>query len=345
MPEVLMSQELTVIRPAGELARTDLTAQTVIDRWIGSRSQETIDAYLKSLRQFGIWYMGEFARGGAIEPAQAIDALFRSHPGRANEMGMAFRDWMLEQKLAPATVNSRLAAIRSLVDTARVIGSINWKLEVAPVKARKFRDTRGPGREAFEKAIALAKTHADPAKAKRDVAILMLLGVNGLRVGEVERLELDDVDLYAGRIQILGKGRLEREPVTIAPLTIKALRGWIGKRGMAPGPLFLRLDPAGKGRGLRFSRDGIENMLEGWGERLGIHLIPHGLRHTAITHFLDRSNGDLRKAQKFARHSSANTTVTYDDNRRDVAGEATKLVATGLEDLVDDDEETEGADA
>ncbi len=57
---------------------------------------------------------------------------------------------------------------------------------------------------------------------------------------------------------------------------------------------------------------------------------PHGIRHRAITEALDLTNGNVREVMKYARHSKPETTMRYDDLRRDVAGAITRRV--GAED-------------
>ena len=56
-------------------------------------------------------------------------------------------------------------------------------------------------------------------------------------------------------------------------------------------------------------------------------LSPHRIRHSGITAALEATNGDVRKVQKFSRHADLNTLMIYDDNRRDVQGEITDLLA------------------
>jgi integrase/recombinase XerC len=53
---------------------------------------------------------------------------------------------------------------------------------------------------------------------------------------------------------------------------------------------------------------------------------PHGLRHQAITEALDEGHR-LDHVMKFARHSNANTTLIYNDNRMDVAGMVARSIA------------------
>ncbi len=53
---------------------------------------------------------------------------------------------------------------------------------------------------------------------------------------------------------------------------------------------------------------------------------PHGIRHQAITRVLDITNGNVRAAQKFARHARVSSTMIYDDNRLDLAGDMARLL-------------------
>ncbi len=59
----------------------------------------------------------------------AADVFLGYGHGRANEVALSYRSHMLESGLAPATSNRRLAAVRSLIKLARVMGRINWVLE------------------------------------------------------------------------------------------------------------------------------------------------------------------------------------------------------------------------
>jgi site-specific recombinase XerC len=59
---------------------------------------------------------------------------------------------------------------------------------------------------------------------------------------------------------------------------------------------------------------------------------PHGLRHASITRALDLTNGDIRKVQRFGRHASPVTTMKYDDDRKDLAGEVSRMLGDDLGD-------------
>ena len=54
---------------------------------------------------------------------------------------------------------------------------------------------------------------------------------------------------------------------------------------------------------------------------------PHRIRHSSITAALEATNGDVRRVQKLSRNSSLNTLLIYDDNRKNVQGEISDLLA------------------
>jgi integrase/recombinase XerC len=64
-------------------------------------------------------------------------------------------------------------------------------------------------------------------------------------------------------------------------------------------------------------------------EAAGIDKIvsPHRIRHSAITTYLDASDGNLRAAQGLSRHTNLNTLSRYDDNRHKYQATATNILA------------------
>lgn len=71
----------------------------------------------------------------------------------------------------------------------------------------------------------------------------LLIGL-GLRRAEIESLDLSH---HTGdELQVLGKGRRQREGHHLPPVVRDALDAWIVMRGTEPGPLFTNLDRARK---------------------------------------------------------------------------------------------------
>jgi integrase/recombinase XerC len=263
--------------------------------------------------------------------AEAVNQLLADGHGRANETVLLFRNQLQARCLAPATINRRLAALRSLVKLARTLGLIPWVLEVEGVRTEPYRDTRGPGHAGFRRLLATLDGRSDP-KAIRDRALLRLLYDLGLRRAEVVGLNVEDLDLAGGTVAVLGKGRTQKVHLTLPSATLDVLAEWLTVRGVPSGPLFTPLDRAG--RGGRLSGMGLYLAVRQLGDRVGLRVRPHGLRHAAITRALDLTGGDIRSVQKFSRHKDVRLLQRYDDNRQDLAGAVARRLAADAENKV-----------
>lgn len=299
-----------------DIVKTSTETDLVRD-WLAQRAPNTRTAYAGDLARF--------AEHGGTTPAAAVGALIASGPRGAAGAVIEYRRAMLERGLSPATVNRALAALRSVIALAKAFGTVDWDLDVAGVKARAYRDTRGPKREAV---VAMVAATADAKVPARDAAVMKLLYGMALRRGEVEALNVEHLDLAAGVLMVRGKGYADRAPVTVPKAVCAALRDWLAVHpAPEPGaPLFVAVDRAHAGA--RLTGRSIARIVEATclasGER---RVSPHALRHSAITAALDATNGDVRAVARFSRHANIATVSIYDDNRRDGAGAIAELVA------------------
>jgi integrase/recombinase XerC len=291
----------------------------LVAAFLAGRSPQTLRAYRQDLEDLAAFL-------GAASIDQAARQLLAGGPGQANGVALSWRARLLERRLSPATVNRRLAALRSLVKLARTLGMVPWALEVEGVKAESYRDTRGPGADGVRRLARQLQGRSD-AKGRRDLAIVRLLYDLGLRRAEVVSLDLGHLDLAAGTLAVLGKGRSQREQLTLPPATRQALAAWVQVRGPEPGALFTALDRGHRGR--RLSGTGLYLVIRRLGDGAGLRARPHGLRHAAITAALDLTGGDVRKVQRFSRHKNLQTVLRYDDNRQDLAGDVARRLAEG----------------
>jgi integrase/recombinase XerC len=292
-------------------------SRRLVEAFLSGRNHRTRAAYGRDLADFAAFL-------GAGSPEEAARALLAGGPGTANETALTYRAHLQGRGLSPATVNRRLAAVRSLVKLARVLGLVTWTLEIPGLKSCAYRDTRGPGREGFLRMLAQLEDRTD-AKALRDRAILRLGYDLALRRGEVAGLDVADVDLEAGTVAVLGKGKTQKELLTLPAPTREALAAWLTTRGTAPGPLFLNFDRAHKG--VRLTGTSINRVVKALGLAVGLDVHAHGLRHAGITRALDLSGGDVRSAARFSRHARLETLQVYDDAREDLGGRLARLVA------------------
>lgn len=292
-------------------------AAALVASFLAGRNERTLRAYRNDLKDFRA-----YLKAGDVDEAARI-LLSRGH-GEANALVLAYRADMVARKLQAATVNRRLAAVRSLVKLARTLGMVPWSVEVENLKAQAYRDTRGPGRQGFRRLMEEAGSRTD-SKALRDRAVLRLLHDLALRRAEVVALDMEDVDLESGSVTILGKGRTQKERLSLPEPTKAALASWIDARGTAPGPLFLNFDRAGKGE--RLTGTGLYLVVRDLGRKAGLTVRPHGLRHAGITEALDLTNGNIRAVQRYSRHRDMRILNLYDDNRTDLGGDVARLVA------------------
>ena len=244
---------------------------------------------------------------------------------RQTILALAYRANMVERDLSANTVNRRLAAIGRWSSwperSGWSIGRSTWATSRrGPIATRPVAAPRATA------GCSNTSTGAGIPKAIRDRAIVRLLFERALRRNEVASLDVEHVALDAATISVRGKGHTDRECLTLAEPTRRALADWLAIRGGEPGPLFTNFDRARKGNG-RLTGAGIWAIVTALGEATGQTVRPHGLRHAAITEALDRTNGDVRAVQQFSRHAKVETLLVYDDARRDFGGDVAKLVA------------------
>lgn len=311
-----MDTALVPVSPAP--APSTRTASRLVAAFLEGRNPRTLDAYRRDLEDFRAFL-------NVPTSNDAARVLLASGQGAANETALSYRASLLARKLAPATVNRRLAAVRSLVKLARLLGVVPWTLDVGGVKAERYRDTKGPGRVGVVRLFGALEGQTT-GKAVRDVAVLRLLYDLALRRGEVVSLDVADVDLDGGTVAVLGKGRTARVKLTLPEPTKAALSNWLLLRGSSPGALFPSFDRAKKGD--RLTGRSVARLVGEIGKLAGLGLIrPHGLRHAAITEALALTRGDVRAVQRFSRHRDLRVLTVYDDNREDLGGEVARLVA------------------
>lgn len=299
--------------------RADTSASKLLEAWLTGRSPHTLDAYQRDLESFKVY-------SGAFSVPHALELLTNSTHGAANRVARGWRNEMRDEGLAPATVNRRLAALRSVVKLARTFGLVSWALEVPSLRSQPYRDTKGPGRDGFAQLLRELDKRGDEPKAIRDRAALRLLYDCALRRSEVVGLDVGDVDLAESRVFVRGKGRDERAPVTLPRYTREALAPWLEVLAETSGPVFVSLDR--RAGGSRLWPASLTRIVRQLSRAAGVPTSPHGLRHSAITEALTATGGNVRDVQRFSRHVDIRTVLIYDDNREDAGGTVAELVAT-----------------
>jgi len=228
-----------------------------------------------------------------------------------------------------ATAARKLAAARTFLRHLRRDGLIDD--DPGALIATPKRDVRMPAHLSEAEMSALIDAPGSATVlAQRDRAILELFYASGLRLSELAGLDVDDVNLSAKMVRVLGKGGKERI-VPFNTTAAKAVRAYLqerdtlvsgqdgqdrrdgrerqerrSRRSRAADPLFLNF------RGGRLTPRSIDRLVRRYvaasSARLGIS--PHALRHSFATHLLQRG-ADLRAIQELLGHARLSTTQRY----------------------------------
>jgi integrase len=158
----------------------------------------------------------------------------------------------------------------------------------------------------------------------RDRAFILTLADTGLRVHEACNLRRGDIDWQEGKAIIVGKGNQEAV-VRFSTRALRALRDYINTRAEIDGafgrslsslPVFARHDPGAGQRVESISTTTGRNIIrqrviESLGEKAAGTITPHSFRHFFVTEVLQGSGGNIKLAQKLARHKNIQVTQRY----------------------------------
>jgi integrase/recombinase XerC len=286
-------------------------------------SEHTVRAYDSDLSQF-ITHLAAYAARPRLDltPVDITRPAIRAFLGELYKAGES-----------RATAARKLAAIRTFLRYLRREGHI--ENDPGLLVATPKREQKVPRHLEIEEMTRLLETpDASTPLGRRDRAILELFYASGLRLSELVSLDLEDLNLGARMVRVMGKGRKER----IVPFnrsTSDALRAWLpdreslvreaarrdvpaparrpaasgrsaARRAAAAEPVFLNY------RGTRLSARHVHRLVRHYvaacSTRLGIS--PHALRHSFATHLL-QAGADLRAIQELLGHIRLSTTQRY----------------------------------
>lgn len=217
----------------------------------------------------------------------------------------------LHKKNKKVTISRKLSAVRSFFRFLVKRGVIldNPLEQILTPKQKKTIPVYLPVDDVFR---LLDSIKTDTLIGQRNRAIFETLYSSGIRISELEGLNVFDVDFKKRLIRVMGKGNKER----IVPIGQKALTAIMDyrKRLKSETSIEENSDTAlflNKSLGRLTSRS-IARILEKTAKECGllIPVSPHALRHTFATHMLD-AGADLRVVQELLGHESLSTTQKY----------------------------------
>ena len=147
-------------------------------------------------------------------------------------------------------------------------------------------------------------SHTNSPFGLRNLIIIMMLGLLGLRTGSIVSMNIQDVDIVSGLAWVKEKG-LRTRTMVMPEVLCATLQRYLNQRSQRQGPLFLSK------RGKRISPRTLQDIFRSAADSCGIdkHLHAHLFRHTAATH-LNRVAGTTI-TQHVLGHSHRKNTNKY----------------------------------
>ncbi len=232
--------------------------------------------------------------------------------------------WLINPELKTSTVKRRAACVKALVKwlfrrrmihfnplervhiEIRLAKRLPRNLQTDEIRQLIAVQPEGMGADA--QAACLARSEWDKLTARLAIEVLAL---TGLRVGELAKIKLTDIDHALMQIRVLGKGHRERHvsfPDAITPTRLQQYqeRAKVKFGGNVHGALLLN------GLGRPANEQYIRRVIRMFAEDANLtrRITPHMLRHTAATQLLE-AGLDIRFVQKLLGHASITTTEIY----------------------------------
>lgn len=158
--------------------------------------------------------------------------------------------------------------------------------------------------------------------SKRDRALIEFSYSTGLRVSELVKLDINDLDFTSNKLSVIGKGNKERF-VMFSDIAKFYIKQYLNERRDDNPALFVSIKKPYN----RIGKRGIEKIFTKIKDTLGMkELYPHLLRHTFATKLA--ATADITVVQKLLGHSSINTTMVYteiNDDKVNYQYKASKL--------------------
>jgi integrase/recombinase XerD len=285
---------LTVKSFRGKISGMDRRTQRLVDGWLaGHPSPNTRAAYRQDLTRFARWCAAAGSRPLAVGP-EDLDT---------------YRDACLAEGASTATVARRLSGIASFFRYAAAKGAVRGDPAGAVERPVATDPAQAPVLDPGEMQALLAAAGGLGPKAE---ALVMLLGLDGMKLGEALAIDVGDVSL--GRPPSVSlERRGAAQIVSLSKLTAKALAAYIADR--RSGPLFLG-DSAIDRRPARLTRFGADFIIKRAGSAAGIDrpISANTLRRSFITD-AHREGRSLEVIARHVGHRDVRETARFVDGR------------------------------
>jgi len=255
------------------------------------KSEKTIEAYLRDVKLFLEWY--------AQQTDHSIETLqqFELNDYRKE----------LERTGTIKTANRKISSVNRFVDWLYEQGIIKEKLHIKSIKDMTPLEFRGLD-ESVEKKL---RKEIYLAGNKLHICIFELLRNTGIRVSELCNIELEHITISEkkGTLKVKGKGNQWRT-VHLNKTAREAIEE------------YLKVRPRDKGNKLligqrgALKRNAIDLILKKYGEKIGVNVSAHMLRHTLAYKLVNNPNVAITTIQSILGHRHLSTVAIYTQTKQ-----------------------------
>ncbi len=275
-------------------------------------SEDTKKAYLKDLK-----YFFDFLRKGE----QII-----CHPSEIESYHFQiYRDYLIEKKLSPATINRKLVVIRSFIKWSIAVKLIHHN-PLDAIKLPKVQTEKPTVAFDDDEVVQMIESpDINDHKGRTHRLIMVLLFNLGLRRSELVNIKLKMIIKERGHtiLSIKGKGNKIRS-IPLNALVQREIDNYLkalsnNNVNLDPEDWLIQTEEKNKNKS---PMDGstIYRIIEKYAKKLNINksVSPHSCRATVISHLLDTQQASIRDVATFAGHSNISTTERYDKRRNNL---------------------------
>jgi integrase/recombinase XerC len=228
---------------------------------------------------------------------------------------LEFKRWLAARNdITVATKNKYLAAARVMLKELNRTGALPMDItqNVKSFGQNKKHKRDGVNDNEVIQIVEQLRGLDNTPKNPRLRAIFCLLALQGLRQVELVRLDVKDLELNRGIAHVWGKGRDDKEPISLHPTTIEALKSYLKANKIADGALFI--SGSNRSKNQRLTTRAIHRYVNDMFTELQIEKTPHGFRHYFTTTLIKNYKGDLLEVARYTRHRSVEMLQVYNDN-------------------------------
>lgn len=306
--ELVRQVELLVPPPGSGDVPTVADWPVLVESFLSRYSaRKTVEAYRQDLEMFRRWCD---ARGSNPFATQRVDVEL-------------YVRWMEKEGYAPSTRHRRIGAIHVLFKTL-ILDELVTKdptIHVARPRVERESSTNGLTRTEFADLLKVAE-----ASAPMHMALICLLGFNGLRVSEGCSLRIEEMGGHRGALTItfMRKGHNRRSTAPLAIITAWAVEQAID--GRTEGPILLN------GYGNPMTPHNAWYAVKMLAVKAGItkRISPHSLRHAFVTNLLDAGVSE-RDVMIGTGHRDPRMVPFYDRGRENMERHPTSTLAAYIQ--------------